>query len=110
MIVTANGTFAYNTDWNGIERAKRPDAISLIGRACGLNPDRTYKPLRLLREHSGVYLRKLWQLSLRTADQGTARAFSSRTTERTEQSREKVRPVRAVMQTARILWAFLCAT
>ena len=64
MIVTANGTVAYNTDWNGIERAKRPaahaarllhaarartdtsrrwsmrwptGAMSLLGRACGLN-------------------------------------------------------------------------
>ena len=63
MIVTANGTFAYNTDSNGIERAKRPaaraarllhaarahtdtsrwwsmrwptDAMSVLGRACGL--------------------------------------------------------------------------
>ena len=26
MIVTANGTFAYKTDWNGIGRAKRPAA------------------------------------------------------------------------------------
>ena len=39
-------------------------AMSLLGRACGLNPGRTYKLLRLLREHSGFFLRKLWQLSL----------------------------------------------
>ena len=26
IIVTANGTFAYNADWNGIERATRPVA------------------------------------------------------------------------------------
>ena len=41
-----------------------------------------------------------WLRHPRTADQGTARAFSSRTTEQTEQSREKVRLVRAVMQRA----------
>ena len=53
-----------------------------------------------------------WLWHPHTADQGTAsRAFSSRTAEQAEQSREtKVRPVRAVMQTARILWAFLYAT
>ena len=38
--------------------------MALLGRACGLNPGRTYKLLRLLREHSCVYLRQLWQLSL----------------------------------------------
>ena len=90
-IVTANGAFAYNTDWNGIERAKRPaaraarllhaarartdtsrwwrmrwptDTMSLLGQACGLIPGRIYELLRLLREHPGAYLRKLWQLNL----------------------------------------------
>ena len=48
--------------------------------------------------HDGAAGAWLWHP--RTADQGTARVFSSRTTERTEQSREKVRPVRAVMQRA----------
>ena len=38
--------------------------MPLLGWACGLNHGRTYKLLRLLREHSGVYLRKLWQLNL----------------------------------------------
>ena len=38
--------------------------MSLLERACGLDPGRTYKLLRLLREHPDAYLRKLWQLSL----------------------------------------------
>ena len=38
--------------------------MSLLGRACGLDPGRTYKLLRLLRVHSVVDLRKLWQLNL----------------------------------------------
>ena len=63
-IVAANGTFAYDADWNGIERVARPtiaaarllhsarqrtdtshwwtmrwpsDAVSMLGRVCGLN-------------------------------------------------------------------------
>ena len=40
-------------------------ALSLLGRACGLNPGHTYILLRLLREHStDAYLRRLWQLNL----------------------------------------------
>ena len=37
--------------------------MSLLGRAYGLSPGRTYKLLCLLRQHSGVYLRELWQLN-----------------------------------------------
>ena len=53
-----------------------------------------------------------WLWNPCTADQGTAMAFSSRTAERAEQRREesKVRPVRAVMHPARVLWALLYAT
>ena len=90
-IVTANGTFAYDADWSNIERATRPtvaaatllhlarqrtdtsrwwamrwpsDAVSMLGRACGLNTGRTYDLIRALRKLSARYLRELWQITV----------------------------------------------
>jgi hypothetical protein len=84
--VTANGTFAYGADWNDIEQPARPtiaaarllhlarqrtdtsrwwamrwpsDAVSMLGRACGLNTGRTYDLMRALRKLSARYLREL---------------------------------------------------
>ena len=85
-IVTANGTFAYDAHWNNTERAARPtvaaarllhlarqrtgasrwwtmcwpsDAVSMLGRACGLNTGRTCGLMRALRKLSARYLREL---------------------------------------------------
>ena len=90
VIVTANGVYAYNSDWNDIEKSTRPtraaatlmhrarqrtdtsrwwsmrwpsDAVSLLGRACDLNTGKTYELLRQLRELSVTHLRQLWGLS-----------------------------------------------
>ena len=100
--------------WPGPLRARRVFGIcgSLCETTAQINSayfKRMHPPLRVLsycysqyvitqKLHDGAAGAWLWHP--RTADQGTARAFSSRTTERTEQSREKVRPVRAVMQRA----------
>ena len=94
-ITTANGVYAYNHDWNGIERSTRPthaaarllhfarqrtdtsrwwsmrwpsDVVSLVGRACDLGTGKTYELTRQLRDHSVTYLRQLWQLPF--ADHG----------------------------------------
>ena len=94
-IATANGTFSYTEDWNHIERSRRPtiaaanllhlarqrtdtsrwwsmrwpsDAVSLVGRSLSLDTGRTYKLMLRLREHSVLYLTKLWQLTLDRAD------------------------------------------
>ena len=103
-IVTTNGTFAYDTDWNNIKRAARPtlaaarllhlarqrnntprwwtmrwpsDAVSVIGRACGLYTGRTCDLVRALRKPPTRYLRELWQLTVerrRDRDDSTARS------------------------------------
>ena len=89
-IVTANGVYVYNCDWNGIEKSRRPthaaagllhrarqrtdtsrwwsmrwpsDAVSLLGRACDLHTGNTYELMRQLREHSASHLRLLWRLT-----------------------------------------------
>ena len=102
-IVTANGTFAYDADWNNTERAARPtvaaarllhlarqrtdtsrwwamrwpsDTVSMLGRACGLNTGRTYDLMRALRKLSARYLRELWQITVerrRDRDNSAAR-------------------------------------
>ena len=102
-IVTANGTFAYDVDWNDIERAAKPmvaaarllhlarqrtdtsrwwtmrwpsDAVLMLGRACGLNTGRKYDLMRALRKLSARYLRELRQVTAerrRYRDDSTAR-------------------------------------
>ena len=101
-IITANGTFAYDADWNNAKRAARPtvaaarllhlarqrndtsrwwtmrwlsDAVSMLGRACGLNTARTYDLMRALRKLSARYLRELWQITVeRRRDRGDSAA------------------------------------
>ena len=90
-IVTANGVYAYNYDWNDIEKSERPthsaawllhralqrtgtsrlwsmrwlsDAVSLLGRACDFDTGKTYALVRQLREHSASHLRQLWRLTM----------------------------------------------
>ena len=102
-ITTANGIYAYNHDWNDIERSARPthaaarfphfarqrtdtsrwlsmcwpsDAVSLLGRACDLDTGKAYELTRQLSDHSVTYLHQLWQLSLdrrRARNDSTAR-------------------------------------
>ena len=88
VIATTNGVYAYNSDWNDIEKSTRPtraaatlmhrarqrtdtsrwwsmrwpsDAVSLLGRAC--DTGKTYELLRQLRELSVTHLRQLWRLT-----------------------------------------------
>ena len=90
VIATANGVYAYNSDWNDIEKSTRPtraaaalmhrarqrtdtsmwwsmrwppDAVSLLGRACDFDTGKTYELLRQLRELSVTHLRQLWRLT-----------------------------------------------
>ena len=39
------------------------DAVSLLGRTCDLNTDKTYELLRQLREHSATHLKQRWRLT-----------------------------------------------
>ena len=101
-IENANGTFAYGAEWNDIERAARPavaaarllhlarqrtgtsrwwtmrwppDAVSILGRPCGLNTGRRYDLVRALRKLSAMYLQKLWQITVeRRRDRGDSAA------------------------------------
>ena len=44
---------------------RRPsDAVSMLGRACGINTGRTYDLVRVLRKLSAKYLRELWQITV----------------------------------------------
>ena len=84
---TANGGAEYNVDWNGIDGSDDPtpatlrllhlarqmvdtsrwwtlrwpnSAISLLGTACGLNTEGTFKLLRKLRKVMAQHVRELW--------------------------------------------------
>ena len=88
ITVMANGVYAYNCDWNDIEKSGGPthaaarrlhrarhrtgtsrwwsmrwpsDAVSLLGRACDLNAGKTYDLTRQLCEHSASHRRQLWR-------------------------------------------------
>ena len=84
---TATGDAAYNVDWNGTNSLDDPalatlrllhsarqmvdtsrwwtlrwpnNAISLLGTACGLNAEGTYKFLRVMRKVVLQHVRELW--------------------------------------------------
>ena len=84
---TATGDAEYNADWNGIDSSNDPTlatlrllhsarlmvgtsrwwtlrwpniAISLLGTACGLSTEGTFKQLRVLREVMVQHVRALW--------------------------------------------------
>ena len=84
---TATGDAAYNADWNGIDSSDDPalatlrllhsarqmvdtsrwwtlrwpnSAISLLGTACGLSTEGTFKLLRVLRKVMIQHVRELW--------------------------------------------------
>ena len=90
-VVTANGVFGYDTDWNGIESSTRPettaakllhvarqrtdtsrwwtmrwpvDAISLLSRAGRLDATKTYDLMRKLRQLSNTFVRELWEAAV----------------------------------------------
>jgi len=90
-VVTANGVFGYDTDWNGIESSTRPeataakllhvarqrtdtsrwwtmrlpvDAISLLSRAGRLDATKTYGLMRKLRQLSNNFMRELWEATV----------------------------------------------
>ena len=99
-VVTANGKFGYDTDWNGIESSTRPeataakllhvarqrtdtsrwwtmrwpvDAISLLSRAGKLNATKTYELMRKLRQLSNNFMRELWEAAVeRRREAGSA--------------------------------------
>ena len=98
-VVTANGVFAYDTDWNGIESSTRPEiaaakllhvarqrtdtsrwwtmrwpvgAISLLSRAGKLDVTKTYELMRKLRQLSRTFMSELWETAVgRRRDQGS---------------------------------------
>ena len=86
-VVTANGVFKHDKDWNGIESSTRPelaaarllhvarqrtdtsrwwtmrwpvDAISLLSRAGSLDTAKTYELMRTLRQLANTFMRELW--------------------------------------------------
>ena len=51
------------------------DAVSLVGRSLNLATGKTYKLMRQLREHSTIYLTKLWQMAVnRTGERDNTEA------------------------------------
>ena len=101
---TANGDAEYNVDWNGIDSSDDPtlatlrllhsvrqmvgtsrwwtlrwpnSAISLLGTACGLSTEGTFKLLRKLRKVTVHHVRELWAVVMdrrHAADNAAKRA------------------------------------
>ena len=99
-VVTANGVFKHDKDWNGIESSTRPelaaarllhvarqrtdtsrwwtmrwpvDAISLLSRAGSLNTAKTYELMKTLRQLANTFMRELWEVSVeRRRETGSA--------------------------------------
>ena len=104
-ITTARRQVEYHEDWDGVESAADPclaavkllhvarrsvdtsrwwtmrwpqNAVSLVGRAGGLSPGKTYKLMRVLRKHALNYLDQLWMLA---SDRRHAKGVSAKVSE-----------------------------